>query len=60
MADSPDLPFLPLKGIDSSQPKDWLSWYFNLCRQRGMIIERTAYSATGKDGFYVPEKFAKL
>jgi hypothetical protein len=27
---------------------------------RGATIERTAFSATGKDDFYVPEKFAKL
>jgi hypothetical protein len=52
----------PLKGIDGAQPKDLFPWHFNLCRQRirGTIIERTAYSATGKDDFYVPEKFAKL
>jgi hypothetical protein len=52
----------PLKGIDGSQPKDLFPWHFNLGRQRvrGTTIERSAYSATGKDGFYVPEKFAKL
>ena len=52
----------PLKGIDGDQPKDLFPWHFNLCRQRvrGSTIERTAYSATGKDEFYVPEKFAKL
>ena len=52
----------PLKGIDGDQPKDLFPWHFNLCRQRvrGSTIERTAYSATGKDDFYVPEKFAKL
>ena len=52
----------PLKGIDGAQPKDLFPWYFNVGRQRvrGKVIERTAYSATGQDGFYVPEKFAKL
>ncbi|MEP6672080.1 MAG: hypothetical protein ABJF10_23155 [Chthoniobacter sp.] len=50
------------KGIDGAQPKDLFPWHFNVCRQRvrGTTIERTAYSATGKDDFYVPEKFAKL
>ena len=39
-----------------------MPWHFNLCRQRvrGTSIERTAFSATGKDDFYLPEKFAKL
>ena len=34
----------------------------NICRQRvrGTTTERTAYSATGKDDFHVPDKFAKL
>ena len=52
----------PLKGIDGAQPKDLFPWHFNLGRQRvrGSSIERSAYSATGKDDFYVPEKFAKL
>jgi len=52
----------PLKGIDGAQPKDLFPWHFNVCRQRvrGTTIERTAYSATGKHDFYVPEKFAKL
>ena len=52
----------PLKGIDGAQPKDLFPWHFDLCRQRvrGTSIERTAFSATGKDDFYVPEKFAKL
>jgi len=52
----------PLKGIDGSQPKDLFPWHFNLGRQRvrGSSIERTAYSATGKDDFHVPEKFAKM
>ncbi|WP_170266753.1 DUF4838 domain-containing protein [Brevifollis gellanilyticus] len=52
----------PLKGIDGSQPKDLFPWHFNLGRQRvrGANIERTAYSATGKDDFHVPEKFGKL
>ena len=52
----------PLKGIDGAPPKDLFPWYFNLCRQRvrGATIERTAYSATGQESFYVPEKFAKL
>jgi hypothetical protein len=52
----------PLKGIDGAQPKDLFPWHFNVCRQRmrGTTIERTAFSTTGKDDFYVPEKFAKL
>jgi len=52
----------PLKGIDGAMPKDLFPWHFNFCRQRirGTTLERTAYSATGKDDFYVPEKFAKL
>lgn len=52
----------PLKGIDGSQPKDLFPWHFNLCRQRvrSNDVERSAYSPTGKDDFYVPEKFAKL
>ena len=52
----------PLTGIEGSQPKDLFPWHFNLCRQRvrGTTIERTAYSATGKDDFYVPEMFAKF
>jgi len=52
----------PLKGIDGGQPKALFPWHFNLCRQRvrDTNIERTAFSATGKDDFYVPEKFAKL
>ncbi len=52
----------PLKGIDGSQPKDLFPWHFNLCRQRvrGTDVERTAWSATGRDDFYVPEKFAKM
>jgi hypothetical protein len=52
----------PRKGIDGAQPKDLFPWYFNVCRQRvrGADIERTAYSATGKDDFRVTEKFAKL
>ncbi len=52
----------PLKGIDGAMPKDLFPWHVNVCRQRvrGSTIERTAYSATGKDDFYVPEKFAKL
>jgi hypothetical protein len=51
-----------LKGIDGDRPKDLFPWHFNLCRQRvrGSMIERTAYSATGKDDFYVLEKLAKL
>ena len=52
----------PLIGIDGAQPKDLFPWHFNLCRQRvrGTNSERTAYSATGKEDFYVTEKFAKL
>ena len=52
----------PLKGIDGAQPKDLFPWHFNECRQRvrGTTTERTAYSPTGKDDFYVLEKFAKL
>lgn len=52
----------PLKGIDGAQPKDLFPWYFNVGRQRvrGGTVERTAYSPTGGEGFYVPEKFAKL
>lgn len=52
----------PIKGIDGAMPKDLFPWHFNLCRQRvcGTTIVRTAFSATGKDDFYVPEKFAKL
>lgn len=52
----------PLKGIDGAMPKDLFPWHVNVCRQRvrGSSIERTAFSATGKDDFYVPEKFAKL
>jgi hypothetical protein len=51
-----------LKGIDGDRPKDLFPWHFNLCRQRvrGKEIERTAYSPTGKDEFYVLEKLAKL
>ena len=54
--------FDPLKSIDGTMPKDLFPWHFIVCRQRvrGTIIERTAYSATGMDDFYVPEKFAKL
>lgn len=52
----------PNKGIDGAQPKDLFPWHFNVCRQRvrGAQRERTAYSATGKDDFHVPEKFARL
>jgi len=52
----------PRKGIDGDQPRDLFPWHFNICRQRvrGTTIERTAFSATGKDDFYVPELFAKL
>ncbi|WP_395740436.1 DUF4838 domain-containing protein [Prosthecobacter sp.] len=52
----------PLKGIDGAQPKSLFPWHFNLCRQRvrGGTVERTAYVPTGKDTFYVPEKFAKM
>ena len=52
----------PLKGIDGAMLKNLFPWHFNVCRQRvrGTTIERTAFSATGKDDFYVPEKFAKL
>jgi hypothetical protein len=52
----------PLKGIDGEQPKDLFPWYFNVCRQRirGATVERTAYSPTGREDFYVPEKFGKL
>lgn len=52
----------PLKGIDRAQPMDLFPRHFNMCRQRGRgtTIERTAYSAKGKEDFYVPEKFAKL
>jgi hypothetical protein len=52
----------PLKRIDGNQPKDLFPWHFNVCRQRvrGTTIERTAYSATGKEDFYGPDKFAKL
>lgn len=52
----------PNKGIDGAQPKDLFPWHFNVCRQRvrGAQRERTAYSATGKDDFHVPENFAKL
>ena len=32
----------------------------NNAMAKGTSIERTAYSATEKDDFYVPEKFAKL
>ena len=52
----------PLNGIDGDQPKDLLPWHFNVCRgrMRGTTVERTAFSATGKDNFYVPEMFTKL
>lgn len=52
----------PIKGIDGDRPKDLFPWHFNLCRQRvhGKEIERTAYSPTGNDDFYVLEKLAKL
>lgn len=52
----------PLKGVDGAQPKDLFPWHFNVCRQRvrGGKVERTAYSPTGRDDFYVPERFAKL
>jgi hypothetical protein len=52
----------PLKGIDGDRPKDLFPWHFNLRRQRVSVsaIERTVCSATGKDEFYLLEKFAKL
>lgn len=52
----------PTKGIDGAQPKDLFPWQFNLGRNRVRDgkTERTAFSPTGKDGFHVREKFAKL
>ena len=47
----------PLKGIDCAVPKDLFPWHFDFCRQhvRCTSIERTAFSARGKDDFHVPE-----
>ncbi|MFO1437664.1 MAG: DUF4838 domain-containing protein [Verrucomicrobiaceae bacterium] len=52
----------PTKGIDGERPKELFPWHFNLGRTRirDGKTERTAFSPTGKDDFYVPEKFAKL
>lgn len=52
----------PTKGIDGAQPKDLFPWHFNVgrTRVRDDKVERTAFSATGKDDFHVTEKFAKL
>jgi hypothetical protein len=53
---------LPFQGVSGGKPTEAFPWYFNLCRQRvhGDQIELTAFSPTGKEGFQVPEKFAKL
>jgi hypothetical protein len=53
---------LPLQGVAGGKPTEAFPWYFNICRQRvrGNGFELSAFSPTGKDGFHVPEKFAKL
>lgn len=53
---------LPFQGVAGGKPSEAFPWYFNLCRQRvkGDGFALSAFSATGKEGFHVPEKFAKL
>ena len=53
---------LPLQGVAGGRPTQAFPWYFNVCRQRvqGDLLELAAFSPTGKEGFHVPEKFAKL
>lgn len=52
----------PTRGIDGTQPKELFPWHFNIGRSRVRDgkVERTAYSPTGSDNLYAPEKFAKL
>ena len=53
---------LPLQCVAGGKPTEAFPWYFNLCRQHvhSDNLELTAFSPTGKEGFHVPEKFARL
>ena len=52
----------PFHLVVGRRPRSSLPWYFNVCRQRlrDSGAELSAYSPTGKKGFHVPHKFAKL
>ena len=52
----------PLNGVVGYKPTDLYPFSVNLCRQRVRKggIERSAFSPTGKPGFYELEKFGKM
>ncbi len=49
----------PTKSVEGLQPSELYPWAFNVCRQRvsGTETERSAWSPTGTNSFYVPLKF---
>lgn len=51
-----------LNGLSGEKPSPEQVWYFNVCRQRPRdgVYKNSAFSPTGKSGFHVPMKFAKL
>lgn len=52
----------PKVGVDGRRPTRTYTWHFNVGRQRVRDgqVQRWAYSPTGSDVFYVPERFAEL
>ena len=52
----------PLSGVVGNKPIAPCAFSFNLCRQRvrDRGTERSAFSPTGKPGFYEPAKFGTL
>jgi hypothetical protein len=53
---------LPLIGVAGMKPSETYPWYFNVCRHSvgGKGNENSTFSTTGRPGFHVPMKFAKL
>ena len=52
----------PMKSVEGYCPSATFPWAINVCRQRARStgIERSAWSPTGTDSFYMPLKFGVL
>ena len=52
----------PMKSVEGRAPNSLYPWAINLCRQRvsSTETERSAWSPTGTNSFYVPMKFGVL
>ena len=52
----------PMKSVEGRSPTSLYPWFINLCRQRARPgeTERSAWSPTGENNFYVPAKFGEV